>query len=78
MSLTLHTTHGDLKIELYCQMTPKTCKNFLALCAKGYYDDTIFHRNIKKFIIQGGDPSGTGKGGKSIYDGEPFEDEIFD
>eukprot|EP00954_Amorphochlora_amoebiformis_P003882 301294-Amorphochlora_amoeboformis.AAC.1 len=50
-------------------------QNFLALCASGYYDGSIFHRNIKKFIIQGGDPTGTGKGGSSIY-GKYFEDEI--
>lgn len=50
-------------------------QNFLALCASNYYDDTIFHRNIKGFIIQGGDPTGKGKGGQSIYGGH-FEDEI--
>mmetsp|Transcript_3641 Transcript_3641/g.4955 ORF Transcript_3641/g.4955 Transcript_3641/m.4955 type:complete len:167 (+) Transcript_3641:53-553(+) len=75
MAVTLHTNLGNLKIELHCDLVPKTCKNFLALCASGYYDGTIFHRNIAKFIIQGGDPSGTGKGGKSIY-GKHFEDEI--
>lgn len=75
MSVTIHTTHGDLKFELYCELAPKAAKNFLALCAKGYYDNTIFHRNIKGFIIQGGDPSGTGKGGESIY-GPYFEDEF--
>jgi peptidyl-prolyl cis-trans isomerase-like 3 len=75
MSLTLHTTLGDLKIEIFCEIVPKAAKNFIALCAKGYYDNTIFHRNIKGFIIQGGDPTGTGKGGDSIY-GAPFEDEI--
>ena len=51
MSVTLHSTHGPIKIELYCELCPKTCRNFLALCAKGYYDNTIFHRNIKNFII---------------------------
>ena len=51
MSVTLHTTHGPIKIELHCELTPKTATNFLALCAKGYYDNTIFHRNIKNFII---------------------------
>ena len=76
MSLTLHTSHGDIKLELFCELCPQACKNFLALCAKGYYNDTIFHRNIKNFIIQGGDPTGTGKGGESIYNGEPFRDEI--
>ena len=58
MSLTLHTSHGDIKIELFCELCPKTCKNFLALCGKKYYDNTIFHRNIKGFIILGGDPTG--------------------
>jgi hypothetical protein len=52
-------------------------QNFLALCASGYYDNTVFHRNIKKFIVQGGDPTGTGKGGSSIY-GKYFDDEISD
>ncbi|UKK01317.1 peptidyl-prolyl cis-trans isomerase [Theileria orientalis] len=75
MSVTLHTNFGDLKIELFCKDTPKTCKNFLALCASDYYNNTKFHRNIKGFLIQGGDPTGTGKGGESIY-GEPFEDEF--
>eukprot|EP00466_Bigelowiella_natans_P018181 jgi/Bigna1/92643/estExt_fgenesh1_pm.C_450014 len=75
MAVTLHTNLGNLKIELHCDLVPKTCKNFLALSASGYYDGTIFHRNIAKFIIQGGDPSGTGKGGESIY-GKHFEDEI--
>ncbi len=71
----MHTSHGDLKIELYCDAVPKATKNFLALCAKNYYDSTIFHRNIKGFIIQGGDPTGTGKGGESIY-GKNFDDEF--
>lgn len=67
MSLTLITTHGNIKVELFCELCPKTCKNFLALAASGQYDNTIFHRNIKGFIIQGGDPTNTGKGGQSIY-----------
>jgi len=50
-------------------------QNFLALCASGAYDNTLFHRNIKGFMIQGGDPTGTGKGGQSIW-GRPFNDEI--
>jgi peptidyl-prolyl cis-trans isomerase-like 3 len=54
-----------------------TCKNFLALAASNQYDNTIFHRNIKGFIIQGGDPTNTGEGGESIY-GKPFEDEFVD
>ena len=71
----MHTSHGDLKVELYCDVVPQAAKNFLALSAKGYYDMSVFHRNIKGFIIQGGDPTGTGKGGESIY-GKCFEDEI--
>ena len=51
MSVTMHTSHGDIKIELFCELCPKTCKNFLALCGKKYYENTIFHRNIKGFII---------------------------
>ena len=76
MSLTLNTTHGKLKIEVFCEYAPMAAKNFLALCASNYYDNTIFHRNIKGFIIQGGDPTGTGKGGSSIY-GKNFKDEIY-
>ena len=77
MSVTLHTSLGDLKLELFCEDAPATCFNFLALAASNYYDGTIFTRIIKKFIAQGGDPTGTGKGGESIYDGgRMFEDEI--
>ncbi|KAK1923845.1 cyclophilin-like domain-containing protein [Papiliotrema laurentii] len=75
MSVTLHTSLGDLKIEIFCEAVPRTAENFLALAASGYYDNTIFHRNIKTFMIQGGDPNGTGKGGQSIW-GAPFPDEI--
>ncbi|KAH7868422.1 cyclophilin-like domain-containing protein [Lentinula edodes] len=74
-SVTLHTTHGELKIELFCEAVPKAAENFLALCASNYYDGCIFHRNIKGFMIQTGDPSGSGKGGQSIW-GKPFADEI--
>jgi peptidyl-prolyl cis-trans isomerase-like 3 len=69
-SLTLHTTLGDLKIELACAQAPKLCENFLALAASGTYDGTRFHRNIAGFIVQGGDPTGTGKGGESIHGGK--------
>ncbi|XP_057455319.1 peptidyl-prolyl cis-trans isomerase CYP18-1 [Lotus japonicus] len=75
MSVTLHTNLGDIKCEIFCDEVPKTSENFLALCASGYYDGTIFHRNIKGFMIQGGDPTGTGKGGTSIW-GKKFNDEI--
>ncbi|KXZ44548.1 hypothetical protein GPECTOR_65g166 [Gonium pectorale] len=54
MSVTLHTNVGDIKIELFCEQTPRTSENFLALCASGYYDNVHFHRNIKGFMIQGG------------------------
>ncbi|RSH93655.1 Peptidyl-prolyl cis-trans isomerase cyp10 [Saitozyma podzolica] len=74
-SVTLHTTLGDLKIEVFCEAVPRTAENFLALAASGTYDNTLFHRNIKGFMVQGGDPSGTGKGGQSIW-GKPFADEI--
>ncbi|CAK1548347.1 unnamed protein product [Leptosia nina] len=75
MSVTLHTDVGDLKIELFCEQSPKACENFLALCASDYYNGSLFHRNIKGFIVQTGDPTGTGKGGTSIW-GRKFEDEF--
>jgi len=77
MAVTLKTNRGDIKIELFADQCPRTAKNFLALAASHYYDKTIFHRNIPGFIVQGGDPTGTGKGGKSIY-GKFFDDEIVD
>ncbi|KAL2011036.1 hypothetical protein VTN00DRAFT_3754 [Thermoascus crustaceus] len=57
MSVTLHTTHGDLKVEIFCEAVPKTAENFLALCASGAYNNTPFHRLIPGFMIQGGDIS---------------------
>jgi len=75
MAITLITDYGDMKVELFCEECPKTCKNFLALCASGYYNGSLFHRNIKGFMVQTGDPTGTGKGGNSIW-GEKFKDEI--
>ncbi|RWR77967.1 peptidyl-prolyl cis-trans isomerase CYP65 isoform X2 [Cinnamomum micranthum f. kanehirae] len=71
----LHTTHGDLNIELHCDITPRTCENFITLCERGYYNGVAFHRSIRNFMIQGGDPTGTGKGGESIW-GKPFKDEL--
>jgi peptidyl-prolyl cis-trans isomerase-like 3 len=71
----LHTSLGDLKIEVFCEAVPKTAENFLALCASSYYDGCTFHRSIPSFMVQTGDPTGKGKGGSSIY-GENFEDEI--
>ena len=75
MSVTLHTSLGDVKIELFCDTAPRTCFNFLALAASGSYDKTLFHRNMRDFMIQGGDPTGTGKGGQSVW-GKKFADEF--
>mmetsp|Transcript_20158 Transcript_20158/g.37497 ORF Transcript_20158/g.37497 Transcript_20158/m.37497 type:complete len:165 (+) Transcript_20158:66-560(+) len=75
MSVTLMTSHGPLKIQIFWEDVPVAAKNFLALAASGYYDGCKFHRNIPGFMVQGGDPSGTGKNGESIY-GEPFDNEI--
>ncbi|KAK3270637.1 hypothetical protein CYMTET_20973 [Cymbomonas tetramitiformis] len=75
MSVTLHTNLGEIKVEILCDQCPKTAENFLALCASGQYNGTIFHRNIKGFMVQGGDPTGTGKGGLSAF-GHRFNDEI--
>lgn len=77
MAVTLHTDLGDLKLELFCDKCPRTCENFLALCASNYYNGCVFHRNIKGFIVQTGDPSGTGKGGTSIW-GKKFADEFHE
>ncbi|XP_036597992.1 spliceosome-associated protein CWC27 homolog [Trichosurus vulpecula] len=71
----LKTTAGDIDIELWSKEAPKACRNFIQLCMEGYYDNTIFHRVVPGFIIQGGDPTGTGTGGESIY-GAPFKDEF--
>ena len=72
---TIKTNHGDMRIKLFPDHAPKTVANFIALSKDGYYDGVIFHRIIKDFMIQGGDPTGTGMGGDSIY-GESFEDEF--
>ena len=72
---TIKTNHGDMRIKLFPDYAPKTVANFIALSKDGYYDGVIFHRIIKDFMIQGGDPTGTGMGGESIY-GESFEDEF--
>lgn len=71
----MHTNMGDIKIKLFVDEVPRTTKNFIELSKKGYYNGIIFHRVIKDFMIQGGDPTGTGMGGESIY-GEKFEDEF--
>eukprot|EP00035_Acanthoeca_spectabilis_P038666 m.55051 g.55051 ORF g.55051 m.55051 type:complete len:196 (+) comp9235_c0_seq1:1828-2415(+) len=71
----LETTMGTITCELYWQHAPKTCKNFAELARRGYYDGIIFHRVIRDFMAQTGDPSGTGRGGTSIY-GPRFGDEL--
>src|SRR4051794_13412756 len=73
-SATLHTNHGAIGIELFDEDAPKTVENFRKLAADGFYDGVIFHRVIKDFMIQGGDPTGTGTGGP----GYAFEDEVND
>jgi cyclophilin family peptidyl-prolyl cis-trans isomerase len=72
---TIETKLGNIEIELYTNDAPKTAKNFIGLGLSGYYNNVIFHRVAKGFVIQGGDPTGKGSGGSSIYGGE-FEDEL--
>ena len=69
----IETSHGTITVELYPEDAPKTVNNFVSLAREGFYDDTIFHRVVKGFVIQGGDPTGTGTGGP----GYKFEDETI-
>ena len=71
----IKTNMGTIEIELFAEQTPKTVENFVGLSEKGYYNGVIFHRVIKNFMIQGGDPTGTGRGGASFWGGK-FEDEF--
>ncbi|NEW66938.1 peptidylprolyl isomerase [Carnobacteriaceae bacterium zg-84] len=71
----MKTTKGDIVLRLFPDVAPKTVANFVGLAKQGYYNGVIFHRVISDFMIQGGDPTGTGMGGESIY-GEKFEDEF--
>lgn len=71
----LETNQGTIGIRLMQDIAPKACENFLGLAKKGYYNGIIFHRVIKGFMIQGGDPTGTGTGGESIWVRD-FEDEV--
>lgn len=73
--LVFETNQGTIEIKLMPEVAPKACENITKLAESGYYDGIIFHRVIKKFMIQGGDPTGTGRGGKSSW-GRPFEDEV--
>ncbi|MBT3280724.1 MAG: peptidylprolyl isomerase [Campylobacteraceae bacterium] len=71
----LETTQGNIEIELRPDFAPKAVENFMTHIKDGYYNGIIFHRIIKQFMIQGGDPTGTGRGGQSVW-GAPFEDEF--
>jgi cyclophilin family peptidyl-prolyl cis-trans isomerase len=71
---TLHTNRGTIELELFAEDAPRTVQNFQDLARKGFYDGVIFHRVIPDFMIQGGDPTGTGSGGP----GYTFEDEFND
>jgi cyclophilin family peptidyl-prolyl cis-trans isomerase len=71
----IKTNHGTIRFELLDEDAPKTTENFIQLAQRGYYDNVIFHRVIKGFMIQGGDPTGTGRGGESAWGGR-FADEI--
>lgn len=74
-TVVLETNQGNIELKLMPNIAPKTCENFTKLAEKGYYNGLIFHRVIKGFMIQGGDPTGTGIGGESIW-GKPFADEV--
>ena len=71
----IQTNKGTIRVELLESDAPKTTENFITLAERGYYDGIIFHRVIKNFMIQGGDPTGTGRGGESAWGGR-FDDEI--
>ena len=71
----LETTQGNIELELFPKIAPKAVENFITHVKNGYYNGIIFHRIIKNFMIQGGDPTGTGRGGESIW-GKPFADEF--
>ncbi len=72
---TISTNMGDIVLQLFPDKAPKTVENFVGLATEGYYNGVIFHRVIDDFMIQGGDPTGTGSGGESFF-GSPFEDEF--
>ncbi len=71
----MHTNHGDISLRLFGERAPKAVENFVTHAQNGYYNGLIFHRVIQDFMIQGGDPTGTGCGGESIW-GTPFKDEF--
>ncbi len=71
----IKTNFGDIKVKFFPKLAPKAVENFISLSKSGYYNDILFHRVIKGFVIQSGDPDGTGYGGESSF-GEPFKDEL--
>ncbi|ARN92333.1 peptidylprolyl isomerase [Levilactobacillus brevis] len=73
--VTIETSMGTIQLQLFPEQAPKTVENFVTHAQAGYYDGLTFHRVIPNFMIQGGDPTGTGMGGESIW-GQPFEDEF--
>ena len=75
VNILIETTKGNIELELFESDAPKTVANFAGLAEQGYFNGIIFHRISKGFVIQGGDSTGTGRGGKSIY-GKEFEDEL--
>ncbi len=75
ITVVLETNQGIIELSLYPEKAPKTCENFVGLVNKGFYNGLTFHRVIKGFMIQGGDPDGNGSGGESLWGGT-FEDEI--
>jgi peptidylprolyl isomerase len=74
-NVVMETNQGEIEVKLMPDVAPKACENFIQLVKQGYYNGLIFHRVIKGFMIQGGDPTGTGTAGDSIW-GAPFEDEV--
>ena len=77
-SATLTTDKGDIVVDLFTDGAPKAANNFLDLAKKGYYDGVIFHRIVPGFVIQGGDPTGTGRGGPGYtFDDEPFKGDYY-
>jgi peptidyl-prolyl cis-trans isomerase SDCCAG10 len=71
----LYTNLGSVELSFWRREAPQACRNFIQLCLEGYYDNTLFHRVIRDFMVQGGDPSDTGEGGESVF-GKPFRKEI--
>ncbi len=76
IKITVHTTAGDIEATLYASKAPLTCANFLNLARRGYYDNIAFHRVIADFMIQGGDPTGTGRGGPGYKFADEFHSEL--